>query len=185
MSEYGAPTQDQIPAPSSPFDQDTATHAATSNDPDDVSLAAHAAHSGAASVSAPARPRARDEEANDVRSDSDNSVPSGLMMSKRSLDDEEDNDDADAVSWTTRDLPVDASIVLLMAQEMARAQRTDPDPDLAEEGFPEEIRGVDDVSNGLAEMIIQHLQELGISDSAQPPRRQRGEVVEFGEMITE
>jgi hypothetical protein len=139
--------------------------------------------SGAASVSE--RERERDEEANDVRSDSDNSVPSGLMMSKRSLDDEEDNDDADAVSWTTRDLPVDASIVLLMAQEMARAQRTDPDPDLAEEGFPEEIRGVDDVSNGLAEMIIQHLQELGISDSAQPPRRQRGEVVEFGEMITE
>jgi hypothetical protein len=183
MSEYGAPTQDQIPAPSSPFDQDTATHAATSNDPDDVSLAAHAAHSGAASVAE--RARERDEEANDVRSDSDNSVPSGLMMSKRSLDDEEDNDDADAVSWTTRDLPVDASIVLLMAQEMARAQRTDPDPDLAEEGFPEEIRGVDDVSNGLAEMIIQHLQELGISDSAQPPRRQRGEVVEFGEMITE
>lgn len=56
--------------------------------------------------------------------------------------------------------------MLLIAQEMARAQHTDPDPELAAEGFPEEIRSVDDVSNQLAEMIIQHLVGLGIGSTS-------------------
>ncbi|GFZ43124.1 hypothetical protein JCM24511_00842 [Saitozyma sp. JCM 24511] len=142
----GAPTQDRAPAPSSSLNEDAATDAANLHDPDEVSRAAdaHAGHSGAASE------LERDEEAQDVRSESDNSVPSGLMVSKRSPDDDDDEDvaDANAVSWTTRGLPVDASDVLLIAQEMARAQRTDPDPELAAEDFPEEIRSVDDVAGG-------------------------------------